>query len=92
MQAAIAIDAITVEHDVMMNKPIVTKEGRWLLPIAVWRDGVKVKFETASSSKLSFAYESTDQGKSLAMLDAENYDGIAELAGRYVRAICKSGN
>lgn len=59
-------DAVTVGHDVMMNKPIVTKEGRWLLPIAVWRDGIKVKFETASTPKLSSVYESTDNGKSFA--------------------------
>lgn len=61
-------DAITVGHDVMMNKPIVTKEGKWLLPIAVWRDGIKVKFETSSSPKLSFVYESCDQGKSFVRL------------------------
>ena len=59
-------DAIHVGHDVMMNKPIVTKEGRWLLPIAVWRDGVKVKFATESTPKLSSVYESTDNGKSFA--------------------------
>ena len=54
----------TVGYDVMMNKPIVTSSGAWLLPIAVWRDGVKVKFESASTPKLSFVYESTDEGKS----------------------------
>lgn len=57
-------DVGVIGHDVMMNKPIVTANGRWLLPIAVWRDGVKVKFETTSDPKLSFVYESTDEGRS----------------------------
>ena len=61
-------DAIKVGHDVMMNKPIVTSTGKWLLPIAVWRDGVKVKFETTSTPKLSFVYESTDNGKTFQRL------------------------
>ena len=61
-------EEIKVGHDVMMNKPIVTKDGRWLLPIAVWRDGVKVKFETESTPKLSFVYESRDNGKTFTRL------------------------
>ena len=57
-----------IGHDVMLNKPIVLKDGRWLLPIAIWRDGVKVKFETAHTPKLSYVYESRDNGQTFTRL------------------------
>lgn len=57
-----------VGEDVMMNKPTVTGDGRWLLPIAVWNDGVTVKIPTEHIPKLSFVYESRDNGKSFTRL------------------------
>ena len=30
----------TLAHDVMLNKPIVTKDGDWLFPVAVWKPGL----------------------------------------------------
>lgn len=57
-------EEIFVGEDVMMNKPIVTHDGRWLLPIAIWNDGVKVMIATTHTPKLSSVYESTDEGAS----------------------------
>lgn len=57
-----------IGHDVMLNKPIVLKNGNWLLPIAVWRNGVKVNFESPNTPKLSFVYESRDNGESFTRL------------------------
>ncbi len=69
-------EEIFVGNDVMMNKPTVTKSGKWLLPIAVWRDGVKVKFETKSSPKLSSVWQSTDMGEHFERI------GGADVSGR----------
>lgn len=33
-------DIHTIESDVMMNKPTVTENGRWLFPCAVWKEGL----------------------------------------------------
>ena len=53
--------------DVMMNKPIVTQDNRWLFPIAVWRReltaGIDMK-GSAETDRRSFVYESTDEGES----------------------------
>ncbi len=69
-------EEIYVGEDVMMNKPIVTADGRWLLPIAIWRDGVSVLVATDHSPKLSNVYESRDQGKSFTRI------GGADVANR----------
>ena len=61
-------EEIRVGEDVMMNKPTVTRDGRWLLPIAIWNDGVTVKIPTEHSPKLSSVYESRDNGKTFSRI------------------------
>ena len=55
-----------IGNDVMMNNPIVRKNGEWLFPITVWAQNVwagGVK-SSADSDKKAFAYLSYDDGKS----------------------------
>ena len=54
-----------ISRGVMMNKPIVTSDGRWLLPIATW-------FTNGSSR----AVVSTDQGVSFPDLGAANIPDV----------------
>lgn len=56
--------------EVMMNRPIVCRDGRWLLPMAVWRDGVRNPAiePPFGPEKLSFVYESRDEGRTFTRL------------------------
>lgn len=56
--------------EVMMNRPTVLKNGCWLLPIAVWTDGVRRQDlpPTFGDEKLSFVYESADEGRTFRRL------------------------
>ena len=64
-------DVIHIGNDVMMNKPIVLKNGEWLLPIAVWAKGVFVGSPaySADPDKKAFVYVSDDNGQSFRRLD-----------------------
>ena len=57
-----------VGNDIMMNKPIVTRDGGWLFPLAVWNYGIRTtlpeSFDSKTPEKGSFVYRSDDQGKS----------------------------
>jgi len=62
-----------IGHDVLMNKPIVTSDGRWLFPLAVWDDNNRVlgkEFDTKEAVRGAFAYETTDCGKTFRALGA----------------------
>ena len=54
-----------IGRDVMLNKPLVTKKGDWVFPVAVWRKGTGIPGlpESESEPRLAFAYLSRDQGK-----------------------------
>jgi len=55
-----------IGHDVMMNKPIVTSDNRWLFPIAVWRRELTAGIDMSGSAeedRRSFVYESVDEGE-----------------------------
>lgn len=59
-----------IGREVMMNKPIVRKNGEWLFPIAVWDekyavDGLRNSSET---DRRAFAYRSIDGGVSFGRL------------------------
>ena len=62
-------EPVIIGHDVMMNKPTVTSNGDWLLPIAVWKHGLKGgldgnREDTDPEPRGSFLYRSSDSGKS----------------------------
>ena len=61
-----------VGRGVMMNKPTVLSDGRWLFPIALWDPAVcpTLPFGTLSDCDKSaaFVYESCDQGKTFTRL------------------------
>lgn len=58
-----------IGNDVMMNKPIVLKNGEWLFPVAVWAENVFVyKKYSTDPDKKAFAYLSRDGGKSFCKL------------------------
>lgn len=60
-----------IGNNVMMNKPIVTGDSRWLFPLAVWRKGVRTlpaEFDSTVEPKGSFVYESIDEGKTFKRL------------------------
>lgn len=66
-----------IGHNVMMNKPIVTGDGRWLFPIAVWNNGVRAineKYDSSIAEKGSFVYETRDEGKSFTKLGTPDVD------------------
>ena len=56
-----------IGEDVMMNKPIVTRDGRILFPIAVWAKHVKPKDYDYKEEKEdgAFVYESRDGGETI---------------------------
>lgn len=60
-----------IGNDVMMNKPIVRKNGEWLLPIAVWAKSVVTGGVCSSKDpdKKAFVYLSYDDGKTFHKLD-----------------------
>ena len=69
-----------IGHDIMMNKPIVTKEGAWLFPLAVWNYGVRTlteEWDSKTPDKGSFVYRSCDQGKTFERL------GFADVKNRH---------
>lgn len=51
--------------DVMMNKPIASKNGDYLFPVAVWKDGLADGFGLGKSNKETgaYVYASSDEGK-----------------------------
>lgn len=62
---------VRIGGDVMMNKPIIARDGRWLLPVAVWGEGVRVltpEFDTKDPDRKPFVYESADEGYSFTRL------------------------
>lgn len=55
-----------IGQDVMMNKPTVLKNGKWLFPIAVWQKGIVAAREGLHSNtpdKKAFAYITEDNGR-----------------------------
>ncbi|MBR3692609.1 MAG: exo-alpha-sialidase [Clostridia bacterium] len=64
-------DPFLVGHNVMMNKPTVTRDGAWLFPIAVWNHGIRVlgpEYDDPDPHKGSFAWESRDAGETFRKL------------------------
>ncbi len=63
-------EPIKIGEDVMMNKPVVTKDGRYLFPIAVWAKTVKPKDYEYREEKEdgAFVYESRDGGRTFSKL------------------------
>ena len=60
-----------IGNNVMMNKPIVLSTGEWVFPIAVWNHGVRAlpaEFDSTITPKGSFAYSTTDNGKTFKKL------------------------
>jgi len=57
-------------YDVMLNKPIVTKDGAWLFPCAVWKKSVIANGTGADGSHPTGAhtYVSYDQGETFSLL------------------------
>ena len=57
-------------YDVMLNKPIVTKDGAWLFPCAVWKNGLLSCGFGADGTQPTGAhvYVSRDQGETFSLL------------------------
>lgn len=51
-----------IGYNVMMHKPTVLSDGAWLFPLAVWSN-CYTDGDNADKTKGSFAYETTDNGK-----------------------------
>ena len=70
-----------IGRDVMLNKPVVTSDGRWLFPVAVWREGLTAGISALTSEaegpRLAYIYESRDQGETFTRL------GGADVPGRW---------
>ena len=63
-------DPVRIGAEVMMNKPIVLRDGRWLLPAAVWdaRVSALTGFCSEKKDRRAFAVESSDNGASFRRL------------------------
>ena len=61
-------EPVCVGHDVMMNKPIVTRGGDWLLPIAVWDNLIRHISVSDAKDRRPFVYRSEDNGKTFRKL------------------------
>lgn len=61
---------VFVGRNIMMNKPTVLSTGEWLLPLAVWAEGVRVLpyYDSPEQDKRAFAYKSVDNGKTFTKL------------------------
>lgn len=57
-------------YDVMLNKPIVTKDGSWLFPCAVWRKGLLASGTGSEGNRPtgSHTYISRDEGETFSLL------------------------
>ena len=66
-----------IGEDVMLNKPIVAENGRWLFPIAVWKRGIDIPGmpESESEPRLAFVYASDDQGRTFQRLGGVDMPG-----------------
>ncbi len=64
--------------EVMMNKPIVAKDGTWLFPMAAWRDSIRNEDQEPTFGRpcLSYIWASVDRGESFTRL------GGADVADR----------
>lgn len=59
--------------DVMLNKPIVTKNGEWLFPCAVWKNGLlSCGLGSDGNPAGAHVFRSTDEGKTFERLGAVN--------------------
>ena len=67
---------------VMMNKPIVDREGRWLYPAALWNAG-KAYYNLPQKMHGANVYVSTDGGDSLRYLGGTDRDGLASFANEH---------
>ena len=67
-------DVFFIGKFVMMNKPTVLSDGKWLFPVAVWHSGVKIfglppeDYGFPEEEKEAFAYCTADQGRSFQKL------------------------
>ena len=64
-----------IADGVMLNKPIVTKDGRWLFPCAVWRDGLARStpaYPELEGKRLASVVESGDEGRTFTWLGGAN--------------------
>ncbi len=67
-------DVFFIGKFVMMNKPTVLSDGKWLFPVAVWHSGVKIfglppeDYGFPEEEKAAFAYCTEDQGRSFRKL------------------------
>ena len=63
-----------VGNDIMMNKPLVTADGAWLFPLAVWNYGIRTtmseSFDSKTPEKGAYLYKTTDNGMSFRRLGA----------------------
>ncbi len=65
-----------IGRDIMLNKPIVTKDDRWLFPIAVWAatsEAVK-GYKSDSEPRLACVYESLDHGETFRLIGGADAD------------------
>lgn len=58
-------DPVRLCDGIMMNKPTVDREGRWLYPVAVWRHPHTLNLDTP---KGAFCYVSRNKGKTVTQL------------------------
>ena len=61
----------TLGHDIMLNKPIVTKGGDWLFPVAVWKPGLTAGIAGGSDGKHetgAHVYITRDRGETFEKL------------------------
>lgn len=60
---------LKIGGEIMMNKPIVLKSGKWLLPCAVWRTDIRVLPDHIYREEgRSFVYTSDDNGETFERL------------------------
>ena len=61
-----------IANGIMMNKPIVTSDHRWLLPCAIW-EGFRSELNDLSEERFSNVYCSEDNGVTFSLLSHTAY-------------------
>ena len=85
-----------IGHGVMMNKPTVLKDGRWLFPISIWPMTLHdyLRFPVLEEGEVSgaYAYETRDQGATFTRLGAVTYPEYGRTCDEHMFFECDDGS
>lgn len=61
-----------IANGIMMNKPIITSKGDWLLPCSIW-EGFQSEYNFIPEERYSNVYKSSDKGLTFELIGSADY-------------------